>query len=88
MGDVTLMRLREGIERFFITDINSPAASSTAQSDLATMWDVLSSNPADFNHIGGGSNVLYMDGHAAFVRYPSESFPVNPYMAFITNATV
>ena len=37
MGSVPLYRLREGIERFFITDINNPAASSSAQSSLAVM---------------------------------------------------
>lgn len=88
LGEVSLMRLREGIERFFITDINNPAASSMAQSELAVMWDKLSSESIEFNHVPGGANVLYMDGHAAFVRYPGDEFPVNPYMAYITNATL
>jgi hypothetical protein len=30
----TIYRLREGIERFLITDINNPAASSKAQSEI------------------------------------------------------
>jgi prepilin-type processing-associated H-X9-DG protein len=34
--------LREGIERFFITDINNPAASAQAQSNLFIMWDAWS----------------------------------------------
>ena len=88
LGTIPLYRLREGIERFFITDINNPAASSAAQSELAVMWDKLSTRPTDFNHVPGGANVLYMDGHGAFVRWPSEQFPVNPYMAYITNATL
>ena len=33
-----------------------------------------------FNHIPGGGNVLYMDGHVEFVRYPGES-PVSRYWA-------
>jgi prepilin-type N-terminal cleavage/methylation domain-containing protein/prepilin-type processing-associated H-X9-DG protein len=86
LGNVPLHRLREGIERFFITDINNPAASSMAQSDLAVMWDNLSDDVEDFNHVPGGCNVLYMDGHVEFVHWPSADFPVNPYMAFITNA--
>ena len=88
IGTVPLYRLREGIERFFITDINNPAASSQAQSTLAAMWDKLSSNSADFNHVPGGANVLYMDGHVSFARFPSETFPVNIYMAYIVNATL
>ena len=83
LGETTLYRLREGIERFFITDINNPAGSSMAQSELAAYWDVLSTNIQDFNHIPGGSNVLYMDGHVEFVKWPSEDFPVNWYMATI-----
>jgi prepilin-type N-terminal cleavage/methylation domain-containing protein/prepilin-type processing-associated H-X9-DG protein len=88
LGEVPLMRLKEGIERFMVTDINNPAASSEAQSHLAVVWDNLSSDVDNFNHVPGGSNVLYMDGHVAFVRYPSDDFPVNPYMAFLTNATL
>lgn len=30
-----------------------------------------------FNHLPGGCNVLYMDGHVEFVRYPPEKFPVS-----------
>lgn len=72
----TILRLREGIERFFITDINNPSGSATAQSELAVMWDAVSLLPADYNHLPGGSNVLYMDGHVGFLKYPSDEFPV------------
>ncbi len=67
-------RLREGIERFYITDINNPAASTKAQSELFVMWDdVQVTDPSRFCHIPGGGNVLYMDGHVDFLKYPSES---------------
>lgn len=32
-------------------------------------WDIVTQDAVDFNHIPGGSNVLYMDGHVAYVRY-------------------
>ena len=83
LGRITLYRFREGIERFFITDINNPAASALAQSTLALMWDVVATNVAEFNHVPGGCNVLYMDGHVDWVRYPSEEFPVSPETATI-----
>jgi prepilin-type N-terminal cleavage/methylation domain-containing protein/prepilin-type processing-associated H-X9-DG protein len=79
-GSETIYRLREGIERFLITDINNPAASATAQSETFVMWDRLSTATAEFNHVPGGSNVLYMDGHVDFVRYGDEA-PVVPGMA-------
>jgi len=78
----TIRRLREGIERFFITDINNPAGSSIAQSDIPIMWDAVSILVRDFNHVPGGSNVLYMDGHVAFLKYPSEEFPVSRLTGF------
>jgi prepilin-type N-terminal cleavage/methylation domain-containing protein/prepilin-type processing-associated H-X9-DG protein len=67
--DLTVYRFREGIERFFITDINNPAASTRAQSELACVWDVVTADPQNMNHIPGGGNVLYLDGHVDFVRY-------------------
>ncbi len=70
--DLTWRRIREGIERFFITDINNPAASSMAQSELPVMWDAFSHNIEHTNHVPGGANVLFMDGHVRFLRYPSE----------------
>jgi prepilin-type N-terminal cleavage/methylation domain-containing protein/prepilin-type processing-associated H-X9-DG protein len=79
----TLLRLKEGVERFMITDINNPAASAKAQSDVAVMWDQISTTPTDstgttMNHIPGGSNVLFMDGHVTFIKYNQLGvFPVN-----------
>jgi prepilin-type N-terminal cleavage/methylation domain-containing protein/prepilin-type processing-associated H-X9-DG protein len=63
-------RIREGIERFLITDINNPGASARAQSSIFVVWDNVSIVVSKFNHIPGGSNVLYMDGHVEFVKYP------------------
>ena len=68
----TVYRLREGIERFFITDINNPAASAMAQSEIFVMFDYLTTNAERFNHIPGGSNFLYLDGHVEFARFGTE----------------
>ncbi len=72
----TVYRLREGIERFMITDINNAGASALAQSDLALQWDEVSVELSAFNHVPGGSNVLFLDGHVSFFKYPSSTFPV------------
>jgi len=75
LGEVTVYRLREGIERYLITDINNPAAASAAQSEIAIMHDMMAATPVVMdsivaNHIPGGGNVLFLDGHVEFVRYP------------------
>ncbi|MGI6459234.1 MAG: type II secretion system protein [Candidatus Hydrogenedentales bacterium] len=82
-GGDKVLRLREGIERFSVTDINNPAASALAQSELVVMFDTYGSfadsasaaGGVIFNHIPGGCNVLYMDGHVNFIRYPQQ-FPI------------
>jgi prepilin-type processing-associated H-X9-DG protein len=79
----TILRLREGIERFMITDINNPASSAKAQSEIWVMDDWVSTDTGqEFNHVPGGSNVLYQDGHVEFVKYQSE-WPVNAQMAIL-----
>ena len=85
----TYPRLRDGIERFFITDINNPAPGAEAQSSIAVMYDSWSPGGHDvatawmrdeagmlnFNHTPSGSNVLFMDGHVEFIRY-NERYPI------------
>jgi prepilin-type processing-associated H-X9-DG protein len=56
-NDDPLYPLREGVERFFVTDISDPAATSTAQSGLPILVERRGAWPDD------SVNVLYMDGH-------------------------
>ncbi len=81
----TVYRLREGIERFMITDINNPAGSAQAQSTIWIMADGVSTTISEFNHIPGGSNILYLDGHVAYMRYDEQGpGPINgPCAAFV-----
>jgi len=90
-GGPVLYRLREGIERFLITDVTNPAGSAQAQSSIPVMMDTVRGtqranrafNPtlvASFNHVPGGANVLFMDGHVEFIKYPGK-YPVNKYIA-------
>ncbi|MFP4191987.1 MAG: Tfp pilus assembly protein FimT/FimU [Candidatus Hydrogenedentota bacterium] len=48
----TYPRLRDGIERFFITDINNPAAGAEAQSSIAVMFDFWSTGE-EGEHVSG-----------------------------------
>jgi prepilin-type processing-associated H-X9-DG protein len=74
--------LRQGIERFLITDINNPASSTVATSSIFVMYDNVSQFAQQFNHVPGGSNVLYMDGHVEFMKYPGPP-PLNKKMSAI-----
>lgn len=91
-GQDIAYRIREGIERFLITDINNSAASDQAQSTLPIMWDQIASEHIEyFNHIPSGCNVLYMDGHVIFVRYPPNDggkFPVDRAGIYLNEGTV
>jgi prepilin-type processing-associated H-X9-DG protein len=88
----TLHRIKEGIERFLITDINNPAGSAKAQSTLPILLDDFAfgidgdgvldmARATRFNHSPGGSNVLFMDGHVEFVKYPGQ-YPLTVYNAY------
>ena len=93
VGGQSLMRLQEGAERFMITDINNPGAGTQAASSIVVMWDASVAESIDtapgqgtatfdstmkFNHVPGGANVLYFDGHVEFLRYPADRFPLDP----------
>ncbi|NUM52951.1 MAG: DUF1559 domain-containing protein [Candidatus Hydrogenedentes bacterium] len=78
-------RIREGVERFLITDINNPGGSAQAQSEVETMWDHINISPTgsgEFNHVPGGSNILFMDGHVEFKKYERNGKgPINEFWA-------
>jgi prepilin-type N-terminal cleavage/methylation domain-containing protein/prepilin-type processing-associated H-X9-DG protein len=83
-----IYRLREGIERFFISDINNAAASSKGQSEIWVMWDdVSAADVSAMNHVPGGCNVLYMDGHVEFIKYGGET-PVSTGMVQVLSGNV
>ena len=93
-----IYRFREGVERFFITDVNNTALAAQAQSTLPTIWDAISGGEVShFNHIPGGCNVLYMDGHVQFLNYTPDghesernlgnTFPVNGAGVILHEAT-
>ncbi len=88
-GGTTIYRLREGIERFLITDINNAGSANTAQSSVFIMWDTVATDVSYFNHVPGGSNVLFMDGHVEFLKYTAQGVaPVNQAFATITGLIV
>ncbi|HOZ46482.1 MAG TPA: prepilin-type N-terminal cleavage/methylation domain-containing protein [Candidatus Hydrogenedentes bacterium] len=81
-GDTTIHRLKEGIERFLICDIDHADATSVGQSEIAVMWDGMCAGKAEhFPHWPGGGNVLYMDGHVEWMRYNGMNDELFPFGA-------
>jgi prepilin-type processing-associated H-X9-DG protein len=64
-GDV-LLQLKEGVQRFFITDINNPASVKMQFCSIP----VLIERPENHGSVGG--NVLFIDGHVEFMRFPGQ----------------
>ncbi len=83
----TVFHLREGIERFLITDINNPGASAVGQSELYVAYDAVATVVSGFNHVPGGSNVLFLDGHVEFIRYPGKA-PINESQANLAGGLI
>ncbi len=88
--DIKVPYMRQGVSRFLITDINNPAKGYLSESRIPVMFDMVSILPGRFNHVPGGANLLYMDGHVGFERYPSRHlYPVSTAWAFfIDRSTV
>ncbi len=73
-----LPRLRIGVERNLIQDVANPSATSVAAGDIPVMWDEIAvyGGTTTYNHVPGGGNCLYLDGHVEWLKWGSE-FPAN-----------
>jgi prepilin-type processing-associated H-X9-DG protein len=75
--EIKMLPIRNGIVRFLITDVNNPGQSSVPASQLPVMYDRVGNLATSRNHHVIGANVLYLDGHVEFARFPNESiYPV------------
>jgi prepilin-type processing-associated H-X9-DG protein len=66
------------VERFLITDINNAAANTQSTSSIPVMWDTVRTDngkpePEEVNHLPLAANVLFMDGHVEYARYPQSA---------------
>ncbi|MBI5095758.1 MAG: DUF1559 domain-containing protein [Candidatus Hydrogenedentes bacterium] len=87
----TFHRLKEGVERFMITDINNPAGASAAQSSLVVSYDEAQMSGTSwtrYNHVPGGVNVLFMDGHVQFAKKGDNSCWVTNQHAYTKAASI
>jgi prepilin-type processing-associated H-X9-DG protein len=69
----TYYRLKQGVERFLITEIGNPASSAVAQSVVPVMVERPELH-------GNGGHVLYMDGHVEFLLYPGPFPMTEPFV--------
>ncbi len=75
---VTVYRFRDGVERFLVTDVNNAAANTQSTSSIPVMWDTVRTDngkpdPQNCNHLPLAANVLFMDGHVEWARYPQSA---------------
>ncbi len=77
-GGVLIHRLREGVERFGVTDINSVEPAAKAEAAIWVLGDRVSTPESD--GYAYGANVLFKDGHVEFVPYGAKA-PVTAGMA-------
>lgn len=83
-GTNTSYRLSQTVDRFFIADLNTVFTGRTTGASLVpVMWDLLSTDAHQFNHVPAGINVLYLDGHVEFQRYTptGRHYPASPIPA-------
>jgi prepilin-type N-terminal cleavage/methylation domain-containing protein/prepilin-type processing-associated H-X9-DG protein len=78
---VEVLRIREGIERYMITNVFE-SVQAPGQSEIVVMGDGISTEADESNHIPGGGNVLYADGHVEWVKY-GEKFPLTQIVGTI-----
>jgi len=74
-------RMRENAARFFIRDINNPAYDAVSDASIPVLFDTFADSTGflRLNHIEPlGGNVLFVDGHVEFVKYPGKYYRV-PY---------
>ena len=79
-NDIFIPRLREGVERFYITDINNPGASSSLMSTIVVMFETL--QQPDNRKFPRRYDALYMDGHVSSMLW-GDDFPILPEVADI-----
>ncbi len=82
-GDI-IYRLREGVGRFLVTDVNNPASREGAETMIPVMWDHLTPQVIGSCHVPAGMNVLYLDGHVQWSSYPSDK----PWVATVEGPRV
>ena len=76
-GGSVIYRLREGVERFLIQDMNLSSAYTQSRIPIFMDRPSLVRGELVFNHSPNGGSVCFMDGHVEFLLYPrTDRFPM------------
>lgn len=76
LGGIVVHRLGKGVARQLAA--GDQPAPGEIEKRIPVMLDAFANAGyvAYFNHLPGGSNVLFLDGHVDFLRYPNTDGPV------------
>lgn len=69
-GGDKFLRMQEGVNRFFVRDINRPSLGAVSDAQIPVLFDAMSvyGTIAPNHFVPAGANVLYLDGHVQFLR--------------------
>ncbi len=70
----TFFRIRDGVNRMFIEDINRPGLTAVPETRIPLLFDSMALYGRHLpNHVvPPGGNVLFMDGHVEYKRFPDK----------------
>ena len=86
VGNDIIYRLSKKVDSYLVSDVNTVMSGSyTGVSEIPVMWDQISTDVREFNHLPAGQNILYLDSHVEFNRYNrgSTEFPTSPLYAAV-----
>ena len=72
-GSRMLFRLRQDLRSVVAEGGGDPDAPSLKPSEVFVMFDKISGDKKEYNHQPAGSNVLYLDGHVEYRRFPGKA---------------
>lgn len=77
-------RVKDGVNRLFIEDVNRPGLTAVPETRIPLLFDTMSVYGRHLpNHVvPPGGNVLYMDGHVEYKRFPDKQLqpPYTPVL--------
>jgi len=86
-GGNVFYRVRDGVPKYFLTETDDPSKGHVSEAQIPILYDSVAADDGSvfMNHIWPlGGNVLYMDGHVEYRRFPNSEVDV-PYSLDVTD---